>query len=118
MATIENEKPKYSKATHITNIRYPYANTWDKHNSYVEFEVANIQTSMANAIRRLMISDVKTIQPIVENYYTSKNRNPRYYRYVKAGIGYAEGWAPSAICQKYNIPIEEIEWRKSNINLI
>jgi len=65
-----------------------------------------------------MISDVKTIQPIVENYYTSKNRNPRYYRYVKAGIGYAEGWAPSAICQKYNIPIEEIEWRKSNINLI
>ena len=68
MATIENEKPKYSKATHITNIRYPYANTWDKHNSYVEFEVANIQTSMANAIRRLMISDVKTVGFRTEPY--------------------------------------------------
>mgnify|MGYP001599901571 CR=1 FL=1 len=59
-----------------------------------------------------MISDIKTIQPILENNYNSKNRNPRYYRYVKAGIGYGEGWAPSAICQKYNIPIDKVDWKR------
>ena len=51
-----------------------------------------------------MISDIKTIQPIVENYYTSKNTNPRYYRYVKAGIGYGEGWAPHLQFVKNIIP--------------
>ncbi len=59
-----------------------------------------------------MIYDIKTIQPILENNYNSKNRNPRYYRYVKAGIGYGEGWAPSAICQKYNIPIDKVDWKR------
>jgi len=59
-----------------------------------------------------MISDIKILQPIVENYYTSKNTNPRYYRYVKAGIGYGEGWAPSAICQKYYLPIDKVEWKR------
>ena len=59
-----------------------------------------------------MIYDIKTIQPILENIYNSKNRNPRYYRYVKAGIGYGEGWGPSAICQKYNIPIDKVDWKR------
>lgn len=49
------------KANHITNIRYPFAKTWDKRNTYVEFELANIHFSTANAIRRLMISHVKTV---------------------------------------------------------
>ena len=57
-----------NKSNHITNIRYPYAKTWDKHNYYVEFELANIQTSMANAIRRLIISDVKTVGFRTEPY--------------------------------------------------
>ena len=59
-----------------------------------------------------MIYDIKTIQPILENIYNSKNTNPRYYRYVKAGIGYGEGWAPSAICKKYNIPIDKVDWKR------
>ena len=29
-----------SKPHHITNIRYPYAKTWDKNNTSVEFESA------------------------------------------------------------------------------
>ncbi len=45
----------------ITNIRHPYAKTWDKSNTSVLFEIANIHFSMANAIRRLMISSVKTV---------------------------------------------------------
>ena len=45
----------------ITNIRHPYAKTWDKSNTSVLFEIANIHFSMANAIRRTMISSVKTV---------------------------------------------------------
>ena len=59
-----------------------------------------------------MISDIKTIQPILENIYNSKNKNPRFSRYVKVGIGYGEGWAPSAICQKYYLPIDKVEWKR------
>ena len=68
MAAIETNKQKYNKPNHITNLRYPYAKTWDKYNYYVEFEAANIQISMANAIRRLMISDVKTVGFRTEPY--------------------------------------------------
>jgi len=57
-----------SKANHITNISYPYAKTWDKHNYSVEFEVGNIQTSMANAIRRLMIAEVNSVGFRTEPY--------------------------------------------------
>ena len=61
-------KQKYNKPNHVTNIRYPYAKKWDKHNYSVEFEVANVQTSMSNAIRRLMISDVKSVGFRTEPY--------------------------------------------------
>lgn len=57
-----------NKTDHITHVRYPYATTWDKHNYYVEFEVGNIQTSMANAIRRLIISEVKSVGFRTEPY--------------------------------------------------
>jgi DNA-directed RNA polymerase subunit L len=59
---------KSHKNTHITNIRYPYAKTWDKHNTSVEFELANIHFSTANAIRRLMISHVNTVGFRTEPY--------------------------------------------------
>ena len=52
---------KNKKIHHITNIRYQYAKTWDKRNTHVEFELANINSSTANAIRRLMISHIKTV---------------------------------------------------------
>jgi DNA-directed RNA polymerase subunit L len=56
------------KSHYITNIRYPYAKTWDKRNTYVEFELANIHFSTANAIRRVMISQVKTVGFRTEPY--------------------------------------------------
>ena len=59
---------KSQKAHHITNIRYTFAKTWDKRNTYVEFELANIHFSTANAIRRLMISHVKTVGFRTEPY--------------------------------------------------
>ena len=59
---------KSRKPHHITNIRYPYAKTWDKRNTSVEFEVANIHFSTANAIRRAMLSQVKTVGFRTEPY--------------------------------------------------
>ena len=58
-----SQKPHY-----ITNIRYPHAKTWDKFNTSIEFEIANIHFSMANAIRRLILSAVKTVGFRTEPY--------------------------------------------------
>jgi len=63
-----SEGKKQTKPHHITNIRYPYAKTWDKHNTHVEFELANIHYSTSNAIRRLMISSIKTVGFRTEPY--------------------------------------------------
>ena len=70
MATETNttRKTGIKKAHHITNIRYPFAKTWDKRNTSVEFEIANIHFSTANAIRRMMISHVKTVGFRTEPY--------------------------------------------------
>jgi len=62
------DSKKTNKASHITNIRYPYASKWDKRNTHVEFEFANVHYSMVNAIRRLMISSVKTVGFRTEPY--------------------------------------------------
>jgi len=59
---------KQNKPHHITNIRYPSAKTWDKRNTRVEFELANIHFSTSNAIRRLMISSIKTVGFRTEPY--------------------------------------------------
>jgi DNA-directed RNA polymerase subunit L len=66
--TSTTQKTASKKAHHITNIRYPFAKTWDKRNTSVEFELANIHFSTANAIRRLMISHVKTVGFRTEPY--------------------------------------------------
>jgi DNA-directed RNA polymerase subunit L len=68
MAAAATTPRKSSKAHHMTNIRYPYAKTWDKRNTSVEFEVANIHFSTANAIRRTMLSQVKTVGFRTEPY--------------------------------------------------
>jgi len=59
---------KSHKNSHITNIRYPYAKTWDKRNTNVEFELANVHFSTSNAIRRLMLSHVNTVGFRTEPY--------------------------------------------------
>lgn len=68
-SSTEPRKTTSRKVAHyITNIRYPYAKTWDKRNTSVEFELANIHFSTANAIRRAMISQVKTVGFRTEPY--------------------------------------------------
>ena len=59
---------KSIEPTHITNIRYPYSKTWDKLNSSIEFEIANVSHTTVNAIRRIMIADVKTVGFRTEPY--------------------------------------------------
>ena len=60
------------KPHHITNIRYPYAKTWDKRNTSIEFELANVHFSTSNAIRRIMLSEVKTVGFRSEPYESSQ----------------------------------------------
>lgn len=53
---------KASKVQYFSNIQYPYADSWDaKTMNHVTFTMANIHYSLANAIRRSMISKVNTI---------------------------------------------------------
>lgn len=68
MSELSLKAKKTNKIHHITNIRYQYAKTWDKRNTHVEFELANINSSTANAIRRLMISHIKTVGFRTEPY--------------------------------------------------
>jgi DNA-directed RNA polymerase subunit L len=67
-STKDGEIKKTKSASHITNIRYPYAKAWDKRNTYVEFEIGNVHFSTVNAIRRLMISSIKTVGFRTEPY--------------------------------------------------
>ena len=62
-----------------------------------------------------IILDSKKLQIEIEKIYDKKNKNPRFYRYVKSGIGYCEGWGISAICIKYNIPTDVHPWRKTKL---
>ena len=68
-ASTTQKRPQ--KPQHITNLRYPYAKTWDKRSQYAEFEIANIHFSMANAIRRAMIAQIKTVGFRTEPYKAS-----------------------------------------------
>ena len=63
-----SETKQKIKNNHITNIRYPYAKTWDKTNTYVMFELANVDVSTSNAIRRVMTSSVNTVGFRTEPY--------------------------------------------------
>ena len=58
MATTKKASiPKY-----FSNIQYPYADSWDaKTRNHVGFTLANVHYSMANAIRRAMISKVQSV---------------------------------------------------------
>lgn len=72
MATNKSTSADKNKNHHITNIRYPYAKTWDKRNTSIEFELANVHFSTANAIRRMMLSEVKTVGFRTEPYEASQ----------------------------------------------
>ena len=45
---------------HILNIQYPYSNSWDKSLTHSTFTLQNVHYSLANSIRRSMISYVPT----------------------------------------------------------
>ena len=62
---------KKVKITHIANLHYPYYEKWDKDRNYVEFELGNIDISMANSLRRIMLANVPTIGFRTEPYKNS-----------------------------------------------
>lgn len=64
---------KQVKQQYITNIRYPYASSWDKTNTNVQFEFTNINVSLVNGIRRVMLSSVNTLGFRTEDIIIIKN---------------------------------------------
>jgi len=85
-------------------------------NSNIDFYIpeALISIPQLNNIDNIQF-DLKIIQPIIESWYGLKNKNPRFRRYIKNGIGYAEGWGVSAVCKKYKIPIDKVDWKKQTL---
>lgn len=46
---------------HISNIQYPYKDSWDVKKNYVTFDIEGIDNTYANALRRIMLTDIKHI---------------------------------------------------------
>jgi len=46
---------------HITNIQYPYKDSWDVNQNYVTFELEGVDNTYANALRRIILSDLKSV---------------------------------------------------------
>ena len=101
------EKEEYFRKSLLSNISV---------NSNIDFYIpeALISIPQLNNIDNIQF-DLKTIQPIIESWYGLKNKNPRFRRYIKNGIGYAEGWGVSAVCKKYKIPIDKVDWKKQTL---
>ena len=65
-----------------------------------------------------IIKDFKILQEPLENIYNKTPIRETLERYSDAGIGYGEGWAITAIVQKYNIVVKDFTefpnktWRK------
>lgn len=55
-------------AKFISNIKYPYENTWDKTNTNVTFEIEKVNLSFINALRRECITNVSTFGFRTEPY--------------------------------------------------
>ena len=81
-----------SKQIYFENVKYPYANDWDKEKDYIEFHLKNVHFSLANALRRCMISQVKTIGFRTEPFENSTvkiihNDSPLHNQFIEHRIG-------------------------------
>lgn len=50
-----------SKQNHFLNIEYPHSKTFDKQFNFIQFELKDVNQGLANAIRRVLESDIKTV---------------------------------------------------------
>tara|TARA_B100000242_G_C43046468_1_gene488500 strand:- start:1130 stop:2425 length:1296 start_codon:yes stop_codon:yes gene_type:complete len=55
-----SKSSKSSRKTQISNIKYPYAKSWDLSKKHVTFEIQKNRLALINSLRRSTISDVKT----------------------------------------------------------
>jgi DNA-directed RNA polymerase subunit L/DNA-directed RNA polymerase alpha subunit len=104
----EKSIKKNQKINHITNIRYPYAKSWDKRNTHVEFELGNVHFSTSNAIRRLMISSIKTVGFRTEPYKACDikvivNDTPLHNQYISHRIA----MVPINIAKPENFDVDD-----------
>ena len=49
------------KSKFISNIKFPYYNSWDKRYDYMTMDIKDIRLSLVNGVRRCIINSVKTI---------------------------------------------------------
>jgi hypothetical protein len=54
-------KQRQHTIRHLDNFEYPYLASWDKSATNITFDIANIHYSTANALRRIMISELATL---------------------------------------------------------
>ena len=45
----------------ISNIKFPYYNSWDKRYDYMTMDIKDIRLSLVNGLRRCIINSVKSI---------------------------------------------------------
>lgn len=46
---------------HLSNFEYPYKDSWDVNKNFMRFELSGVDNTYANAIRRIIITDIKAV---------------------------------------------------------
>lgn len=46
---------------HVTNIKYPFQDSWNKEMNFMTLDLQNVDNTYANAIRRIVLTDLKSI---------------------------------------------------------
>lgn len=46
---------------HLSNFEYPYKDSWDVNKNFMKFEMSGVDNTYANAIRRIIITDIKSV---------------------------------------------------------
>ena len=76
----------------IKEISYPFKNEWDLNNNYAYIDIENIDLSIINSLRRIIISKVKTVGIKTEPYDECdiniiKNDSPLHNQFLNQRLG-------------------------------
>lgn len=83
---------KTKKKRIIEDIEYPYKKTWDTEQNYVELTVSDVNSSIVNSIRRIIISGIETIAIKTEPHNESQieifqNDSPLHNQFLSHRLG-------------------------------
>lgn len=103
--------------SYISNIAYPFKNSWDKNANYVEFEIHGINVSLINSIRRCIIGSVKTVGFRSEPYEKStiniiENDSPLHNQF----LGHRISMIPINISNVDGFNVDDYEFSIDMVN--